>query len=108
MSTKASPVRIGAFVVDAIVRHLRQPRRRRRRRRHHRRVRRERLDPDGHPIGAARRGVRRAVLEGVPYRVRALVGFGTNFMVSQGASSRNHKILEALDPGGEAPAARWR
>jgi anaerobic selenocysteine-containing dehydrogenase len=39
----------------------------------------------------------RAVLEGVPYRVRALIGFGTNFMVSQGASSRNREILEALD-----------
>ncbi|MGH6884678.1 MAG: molybdopterin-dependent oxidoreductase, partial [Geminicoccales bacterium] len=39
----------------------------------------------------------RAVLEGVPYRVRALVSFGTNFMVSQGASSRNREILEALE-----------
>ncbi|MCA6122000.1 molybdopterin-dependent oxidoreductase [Bradyrhizobium sp. WSM 1704] len=39
----------------------------------------------------------RAVLEGEPYRVRALVGFGTNFVVSQGHSERNRAALNALE-----------
>lgn len=38
-----------------------------------------------------------AVLEGEPYRVRALVGFGTNFVVSQGDSGRNRATLRALE-----------
>lgn len=39
----------------------------------------------------------RAVLEGDPYRVRALMSFGTNFVVSQGDSSRNRRALRELD-----------
>lgn len=39
----------------------------------------------------------RAALEGEPYRVRALMSFGTNFVVSQGDSARNRAALQALD-----------
>ncbi len=39
----------------------------------------------------------RAVTEGVPYPVRALMSFGTNFVVSQGGSDRNLAALRALD-----------
>ncbi|WP_407169272.1 molybdopterin-dependent oxidoreductase [Bradyrhizobium sp. ORS 111] len=39
----------------------------------------------------------RAVLDGEPYRVRALVAFGTNFVVSQGHSERNRAALQALE-----------
>jgi anaerobic selenocysteine-containing dehydrogenase/ferredoxin-NADP reductase len=39
----------------------------------------------------------RAVLDGAPYRVRALMSFGTNFVVSQGGSERNLAALQALD-----------
>jgi anaerobic selenocysteine-containing dehydrogenase/ferredoxin-NADP reductase len=39
----------------------------------------------------------RAVLEGEPYKVKALMSFGTNFVVSQGHSSRNRACLQALD-----------
>lgn len=39
----------------------------------------------------------KAVLEGEPYRVRALVAFGTNFVVSQGHSERNRAALNALE-----------
>lgn len=39
----------------------------------------------------------RAVLQGEPYRLRALVAFGTNFVVSQGHSARNREALEALE-----------
>ncbi|KWV49956.1 molybdopterin oxidoreductase [Bradyrhizobium macuxiense] len=39
----------------------------------------------------------RAVLDGEPYRVRALVAFGTNFVVSQGHSERNREALNALE-----------
>lgn len=39
----------------------------------------------------------RAVLEGEPYRIRALMSFGTNFVVSQGDSARNQAALQALD-----------
>lgn len=39
----------------------------------------------------------RAVLEGEPYRVRALMSFGTNFVVSQGDSARNRAALQALE-----------
>ena len=38
-----------------------------------------------------------AVLTGEPYRVRALMSFGTNFVISQGDSDRNKAALEALD-----------
>ncbi len=39
----------------------------------------------------------RAVTRGEPYRVRALMSFGTNFVVSQGDSARNLAALQALD-----------
>ncbi|WP_244484899.1 molybdopterin-dependent oxidoreductase [Bradyrhizobium tropiciagri] len=39
----------------------------------------------------------KAVLEGEPYQVRALVAFGTNFVVSQGHSERNKAALNALE-----------
>lgn len=39
----------------------------------------------------------RSVLEGEPYRVRALMSFGTNFVVSQGDSARNRAALQALE-----------
>lgn len=39
----------------------------------------------------------RAVLEGEPYQVRALMSFGTNFVVSQGDSARNRAALRALE-----------
>lgn len=39
----------------------------------------------------------RSVLESEPYRVRALMSFGTNFVVSQGDSGRNRAALQALE-----------
>ncbi|VVE27907.1 molybdopterin-dependent oxidoreductase [Pandoraea terrigena] len=38
-----------------------------------------------------------AVLHGDPYRVRALVSFGSNLLVSQADSERNQQALHALD-----------
>lgn len=61
------------------------------------------LGLDALPLGPPARGwvtakdFSRAVIEGEPYKVRALVAFGTNFVVSQGHSSRNRRALEALD-----------
>jgi anaerobic selenocysteine-containing dehydrogenase/ferredoxin-NADP reductase len=55
------------------------------------------------PLGPPSRGwitardFTRAVLESVPYRVRGLMSFGTNFVVSQGDTGRNQAALEALD-----------
>ncbi|MGY4504060.1 anaerobic selenocysteine-containing dehydrogenase/ferredoxin-NADP reductase [Bradyrhizobium sp. GM24.11] len=55
------------------------------------------------PLGPPSRGwitardFSRAVLTGEPYRVQALMSFGTNFVVSQGHSSRNREALRALD-----------
>ncbi|MCP3465778.1 molybdopterin-dependent oxidoreductase [Bradyrhizobium sp. CCGUVB23] len=55
------------------------------------------------PLGPPSRGwitardFSRAVLTGEPYRVEALMSFGTNFVVSQGHSSRNREALRALD-----------
>ena len=55
------------------------------------------------PLGPPNRGwitardFCRAVLTGEPYRVRALMSFGTNFVISQGGSDRNKAALEALD-----------
>jgi anaerobic selenocysteine-containing dehydrogenase/ferredoxin-NADP reductase len=55
------------------------------------------------PLGPPSRGwttardFSRAVLTGEPYRVRALMSFGTNFVVSQGHSSRNRAALRALE-----------
>lgn len=61
------------------------------------------LGLDELPLGPPGRGwitardFSRAVLTGEPYRVEALMSFGTNFMVSQGHSSRNREALRALD-----------
>lgn len=61
------------------------------------------LGLDELPLGPPSRGwitardFCRAVLEAEPYRVRALMSFGTNFAISQGGSSRNRRALEALD-----------
>ncbi len=43
------------------------------------------------------RDFRDAVLDGKPYRVRALMSFGTNFAVSQADTTRNLAALRALD-----------
>ncbi|MEH3148631.1 MAG: molybdopterin-dependent oxidoreductase [Methylobacterium frigidaeris] len=54
------------------------------------------------PLGPPARGwitardFARAVLEAEPYRVEALMSFGTNFAVSQGGSARNREALRAL------------
>ena len=61
------------------------------------------LGIDELPLGPPSRGwitardFSRAVLEGEPYRVRALMSFGTNLVVSQGHSSRNRRALRGLD-----------
>ncbi|WBL82491.1 molybdopterin-dependent oxidoreductase [Bradyrhizobium xenonodulans] len=61
------------------------------------------LGLDELPLGPPSRGwitardFSRAVLKGKPYRVNALMSFGTNFVVSQGHSSRNREALRALD-----------
>jgi len=61
------------------------------------------LGLDELPLGPPSRGwitardFSRAVLTGEPYRVKALMSFGTNFAVSQGHSSRNREALRALD-----------
>jgi len=61
------------------------------------------LGLDELPLGPPSRGwitardFCRAVLESEPYRVRALMSFGTNFAISQGDSSRNRRALQALD-----------
>lgn len=55
------------------------------------------------PLGPPARGwitardFSRAVIAGEPYRVRTLMSFGTNFVVSQGHSSRNRDALRALE-----------
>jgi anaerobic selenocysteine-containing dehydrogenase len=61
------------------------------------------LGLDELPLGPPTRGwvtardFCRSVLESEPYRVRALMSFGTNFAISQGGSSRNRRALQALD-----------
>ncbi|MFE1599679.1 molybdopterin-dependent oxidoreductase [Methylobacterium sp. ID0610] len=61
------------------------------------------LGLDALPLGPPSRGwitardFARAVLEGEPYRVEALMSFGSNLVVSQGASARNRDALQALD-----------
>jgi anaerobic selenocysteine-containing dehydrogenase/ferredoxin-NADP reductase len=61
------------------------------------------LGLDELPLGPPCRGwitardFSRAVLAGEPYRVEALMSFGTNLVVSQGHSSRNREALRALD-----------
>lgn len=60
------------------------------------------LGLDELPLGPPSRGwitardFSRAVLTAEPYKVEALMSFGTNFMVSQGHSSRNRDALRAL------------
>lgn len=55
------------------------------------------------PLGPPSRGwitardFSRAVLQGEPYRVRALMSFGTNFAVSQADTARNLAALQALE-----------
>lgn len=55
------------------------------------------------PIGppaqgwVAARDVYRAILEARPYRVRALVAFGTNFLLSQADTAKAHEALCTLD-----------
>ncbi|WNJ88512.1 molybdopterin-dependent oxidoreductase [Bosea sp. 685] len=61
------------------------------------------LGLDELPLGPPARGwitardFSRAVLQGEPYRVRALMSFGTNFAVSQADTSRNLAALQALE-----------
>jgi anaerobic selenocysteine-containing dehydrogenase/ferredoxin-NADP reductase len=61
------------------------------------------LGIDELPLGPPCRGwitardFSRAVIEGEPYRVRALMSFGTNLVVSHGDSSRNRRALRKLD-----------
>ncbi|GJE03823.1 molybdopterin-dependent oxidoreductase [Methylobacterium isbiliense] len=61
------------------------------------------LGLDALPLGPPSRGwitardFARAVLDQDPYRVEALMSFGANLVVSQGASSRNRDALRALD-----------
>jgi anaerobic selenocysteine-containing dehydrogenase/ferredoxin-NADP reductase len=55
------------------------------------------------PLGPPRHGwitardFAKAVLEEAPYAVRALMSFGSNFLVSQADSARNERALRALD-----------
>jgi anaerobic selenocysteine-containing dehydrogenase/ferredoxin-NADP reductase len=54
----------------------------------------------------------RAILEGTPYRVRAMVAFGTNLPVSQADTTMAHEALRALEfhvhcDLFETPAARY-
>ncbi|MEP9350104.1 molybdopterin-dependent oxidoreductase [Xanthobacter sp. KR7-225] len=61
------------------------------------------LGIDARPLGPARNGwvtardLSRAILEGAPYRVRALVGFGSNILVAHPEPARARAALEALD-----------
>lgn len=54
----------------------------------------------------------RAILDGEPYKVRAMMAFGTNLPVSQGDTHRAHEALKALEfhvhcDLFETPAARY-
>ncbi|MEU6124384.1 molybdopterin-dependent oxidoreductase [Streptomyces sp. NPDC047123] len=61
------------------------------------------LGLDKHPLGPPAAGyinsgdLCRAIEEHVPYRVRALVGFGSNLVVAQPGSDRTARALRALD-----------
>lgn len=61
------------------------------------------LGLDELPLGPPRLGwitardLARAVLDGDPYRVRTLVSFGTNLVVTQADAARNRRMLDALD-----------
>lgn len=61
------------------------------------------LGLDARPLGPARSGwitaddLYRAVLDGDPYRVRALVGFGANLAVTRADSRRGRAALAALE-----------
>jgi anaerobic selenocysteine-containing dehydrogenase len=55
------------------------------------------------PLGPARWGfvgtpdLYRAILEGTPYPVRAMIGFGANMLLDDGDGRRGRQALEALD-----------
>lgn len=55
------------------------------------------------PLGPARFGfatseeIYRGILEGEPYEVHGMVGFGTNLLLSHAAGRRGHEALAALD-----------
>ncbi|MCC5978033.1 MAG: molybdopterin-dependent oxidoreductase [Salinarimonas sp.] len=61
------------------------------------------LGIDKHPLGPPRHGwitsrdFCRSVLDGAPYRVRALFGFGTNLPVSHAGTARIREALAALE-----------
>jgi anaerobic selenocysteine-containing dehydrogenase len=61
------------------------------------------LGLEARPLGPPRSGwvtaddLCRAILDGQPYRVRALVGFGANLVVSRADSRRAREALRALD-----------
>ncbi|MGW4650712.1 molybdopterin-dependent oxidoreductase [Kitasatospora sp. NPDC004289] len=61
------------------------------------------LGLDRHPLGPPASGyvnagdLRRAIEDGEPYPVRALVGFGSNLVVSQPGSDATARALRALD-----------
>lgn len=76
------------------------------------------LGSDSRPIGPAAMGwvtardMYRAVTEGVPYRIRAMMAFGTNLPVSQADSSLAEEALKSLEfhvhcDLFETPAARY-
>ena len=61
------------------------------------------LGPTQRPLGTPRDGwvisddIYRAVLDGVPYRVRGLVGFGVNLILSHSDAARGAEALRNLE-----------
>ena len=60
------------------------------------------------PLGPAREGsvtaaeLYRAILDGTPYPVRGLLGFGSNMLLAHADGGRGRKALAALDQGASA------